>query len=112
MISTVIRNLINNAVKFSHKGGKVEVVVNGRDDFFEVLVKDRGIGIPKENMDKIFRIDQQYKSTGTSGETGTGLGLVLCMDFVEKNGGEIWCESEEGKGSSFHFTIPSYQEQP
>ena len=109
MINTVIRNLINNAVKFSNRGGTVEVEIHSRDKFFEVVVRDQGIGISEENMDKIFRIDQKYKSTGTSGETGTGLGLVLCMDFVEKNGGEIWCKSGDGSGSSFHFTIPVYK---
>ncbi len=109
MINTVIRNLINNAVKFSNAGGTVEVEVHKRDRFFEVVVNDQGIGISEEDIDKLFHIDQQYKSTGTAGETGTGLGLVLCMDFVEKNGGEIWCKSEEGKGSSFHFTLPIYK---
>jgi len=109
MINTVIRNLINNAVKFSNTGGTVEVEIHKGDKFFEVVVCDQGIGISEENLDKIFRIDQQYKSSGTAGETGTGLGLVLCMDFVEKNGGKIWCKSEEGKGSSFHFTLPVYK---
>jgi signal transduction histidine kinase len=109
MINTVIRNLINNAVKFSNNGGSVEVEVHRRNKYFEVIVNDQGIGISIENLDKIFRIDQQYKSTGTAGETGTGLGLVLCKGFIEKNGGEIWCKSEEGKGSSFHFTLPIYK---
>ena len=106
MINTVIRNLINNALKFSHKGGLVEIGVRRLDGMLEVEVKDQGTGISEENMKKIFRIDKKYKSPGTSGETGTGLGLVLCMDFVGKNGGEIWCKSKEGSGSSFHFTIP------
>ena len=109
MINTVIRNLINNAVKFSNKGGTVEVGIMSRGELFEVMVSDQGIGISDENAEKIFRIDQKYKSPGTSGETGTGLGLVLCMDFVEKNGGEIWCKTQEGSGSSFYFTIPNYQ---
>jgi PAS domain S-box-containing protein len=108
MINTVIRNLINNAVKFSVNGGTVEVEIHSTDKFIEVTVRDQGIGISEENIDKIFRIDQQYKSTGTAGETGTGLGLVLCLDFVQKNGGKIWCKSREGSGSSFHFTIPGF----
>jgi PAS domain S-box-containing protein len=108
MINTVIRNLINNAVKFSISGGTVEVEIHSSDKFIEVTVRDQGIGISEENIDKIFRIDQKYKSTGTAGETGTGLGLVLCLDFVEKNGGKIWCKSREGSGSSFHFTIPGF----
>jgi PAS domain S-box-containing protein len=109
MINTVIRNLINNALKFSNEGGLVEVEIQPKDSIFEVMIRDRGIGISDENVKKIFRIDQKYKSPGTSGETGTGLGLVLCMDFVKKNGGEIWCKSREGSGSSFHFTIPAYK---
>jgi len=109
MINTVVRNLINNAVKFSNKGGTVELGILSRSEFFEVVVSDQGIGISDENVQKIFRIDQKFKSPGTSGETGTGLGLVLCMDFVEKNGGEIWCKTREGSGSSFYFTIPRHQ---
>ena len=70
-------------------------------------VKDEGTGISKENMEKIFRIDAKHKSPGTEGEKGTGLGLILCKDFVEKNGGQIWCESEEDQGTRFFFTIPS-----
>jgi signal transduction histidine kinase len=71
-----------------------------------VIVRDRGVGIPDENVKKLFRIDQKYKSAGTAGESGTGLGLVLCKEFVDKNGGEIWCTTKVGSGSEFHFTIP------
>ncbi len=109
MINTVIRNLINNAVKFSYEGGLVEVEIQSKDSMFEVMVRDTGTGISDENVNKIFLIDQKFKTPGTSGETGTGLGLVLCMDFIQKNRGEIWCKSELGKGSSFHFTIPAYE---
>jgi PAS domain S-box-containing protein len=109
MINTVIRNLINNAVKFSRKGGSIEVGIATRDEMLEVVVSDQGVGIPEENVNKIFRIDQQFKSPGTAGETGTGLGLVLCRDFVEKNGGKIWCQTREGSGSSFYFTVPGFQ---
>jgi len=106
MISTVLRNLINNAVKYSHKGGVIEVNVSEKDDKLEVLVSDEGVGISRENAEKIFRIDAKVKSPGTQGEKGTGLGLILCKDFVEINKGQIWCESGEGSGSTFHFTIP------
>ena len=108
MINTVIRNLINNAVKFSHKGGSIEVGITARDEMLEVMVSDQGVGISDDNVEKIFRIDQQFKSQGTAGETGTGLGLVLCQDFVEKNGGRIWCKTREGYGSSFYFTLPRF----
>ncbi len=107
MISTVLRNLINNAIKYSHKGGVVEVNVAEKGDKLEVSVSDQGVGMSKEDAEKIFRIDAKYKSPGTMGEKGTGLGLILCKDFVEHNKGRIWCESQEGSGSTFHFTIPA-----
>jgi signal transduction histidine kinase len=108
MINTVIRNLISNAVKFTARDGTVEVEIKLQPEFFEVLVKDLGVGISAENMQKLFRIDVKYKTTGTAGETGTGLGLVLCREFVEKNGGKIWCESQENSETTFHFTLPRY----
>lgn len=107
MISTVLRNLINNAVKYSHKGGEIGVELTAQNGFWEVSVRDNGTGISKEDIEKIFRIDAKYKSPGTEGEKGTGLGLILCKDFVEKNGGRIWCESEEDQGTRFFFTIPT-----
>jgi len=106
MINTVLRNLINNAVKFTKSGKTVEVNVRKEEKFLEVEVKDEGVGILKENMEKLFRIDVKYKTLGTSGEKGTGLGLILCHEFVQKNYGAIWCESELAKGTSFFFTIP------
>ncbi len=111
MINTVLRNLVNNAVKFTAKGGSVVVSVQENEDMLQVTVKDRGTGISEENIQKLFHIDLKFKTTGTGGETGTGLGLILCKDFVEKNGGRIWCESQEGTGSSFHFTVPA-RERP
>jgi signal transduction histidine kinase len=109
MMNTVIRNLVNNAIKFSHEGGKVEVAITSGENMLEVRVSDEGIGISEENAAKLFRIDQKYKTEGTAGETGTGLGLLLCRDFVEKNGGRIWCETREGSGSSFFFTVPAHE---
>lgn len=106
MINTVLRNLINNAVKFSHPGGKIEVKVTTQPELIQLRVRDEGTGISAENMEKIFRIDTKFKQAGTGGEKGTGLGLILCRDFVEKNGGRIWCESELGSGTAFYFTIP------
>jgi len=105
MINTVLRNLINNAVKFTDKGA-VEIFVNKQDEYIEVQVKDEGVGISPENLQKLFHIDVKFKSKGTKGETGTGLGLILCKEFVEKNGGKIRVESKEGEGTSFFFTIP------
>ena len=85
----------------------VEVNVAEKGDKLEVSVSDQGVGMSKEDAEKIFRIDAKYKSPGTMGEKGTGLGLILCKDFVEHNKGRIWCESQEGSGSTFHFTIPA-----
>jgi signal transduction histidine kinase/streptogramin lyase len=107
MISTVLRNLINNAVKYSHSGGNIEIKAGEKSDFIEVMVRDEGVGLAKEKAEKIFRIDTKYKSHGTAGEKGTGLGLIICREFVERNGGRIWCESDEGAGATFIFTIPT-----
>jgi len=108
MINTVIRNLINNAVKFSNKGGTVELKVQDKTKLFEIIISDQGVGIPAENVKKLFHIEEKYKSVGTAGESGTGLGLVLCKEFVDKNGGEIWCKTKKGSGTEFYFTVPKY----
>ena len=77
-----------------------------KDDLVEISISDTGIGIKPENLKKLFRIDFNYTSVGTAQETGTGLGLILCKEFVNRNNGEIWVESEFGKGSTFKFTLP------
>jgi signal transduction histidine kinase/ligand-binding sensor domain-containing protein len=106
MINSVIRNLMTNAVKFTDRDRKVEVRVNASEGRIEVRVIDEGIGIPGEYISKLFRIDEKYKTVGTAGEKGTGLGLIICREFVEKNGGEISVESKPGVGSTFIFTLP------
>lgn len=106
MILTVLRNLISNAVKFTPFGGRALIEVNPSKDGCEISVSDSGIGMSKEDTDKIFRIDSKHTTRGTADEKGTGLGLILCKEFVEKHGGTIWVESEEGKGSTFYFTLP------
>ncbi len=110
MTNTVIRNLINNAIKFSNKGGTVEMKILDKRELFEIVVSDRGVGISAGNVKKLFQIEEKHKSVGTAGESGTGLGLVLCKEFVDKNGGEIWCKTKEGSGTEFHFTIPRYSD--
>jgi len=105
-ISTVIRNLISNAIKFTPDGGEIFVVAESSDSMLKVSVCDNGVGISGEDCKKLFRVDEKFSTQGTSGEAGTGLGLILCQDFVEKNGGLIWVESEIGKGSQFIFTLP------
>jgi signal transduction histidine kinase len=106
MINTVLRNLVNNAVKFTDSGKEIEVNAREQEKFLEVEVKDQGVGISPENQEKLFRIDVKYKTTGTSGEKGTGLGLILCHEFIKRNYGTIWSRSVLGKGTSFYFTIP------
>lgn len=106
MITTVIRNLTSNAIKFTPGGKKILLSAEKIDDKIEVSVSDNGIGISEKDQEKLFRLDVQHTTLGTSNEKGTGLGLILCKEFVEKNSGEIWVESEPGKGSSFRFTIP------
>ncbi len=108
MIKTVIRNLINNAIKFSHMGG--EIIASAKffsKDMLVISIKDSGIGIDKKTAENLFRLDvNQNSRPGTKGEKGTGLGLILCKDFVKKHGGNIWIESENGAGSCASFTIP------
>jgi signal transduction histidine kinase len=106
MINSVIRNLMTNAVKFTDRDKKVEVQLEAKECEIEVSIVDEGIGIPEEHMGKLFRIDEKFKSTGTAGEKGTGLGLIICREFVEKNGGEITVQSKPGQGTTFSFTIP------
>ena len=84
----------------------VEIKAESRPDELEISVKDSGVGIRKEDIGKIFQIGSNHTSRGTDNEIGTGLGLILCKEFVEKHGGRIWVESVEGKGSEFKFTIP------
>ena len=108
MVKTILRNLISNAIKYTNVNG--EIVINACElkKFVEVTVKDNGIGISDENMRKLFKIDAFHSTPGTHDEKGTGLGLLLCKEFVELHGGSIRIESESGKGSIFSFTLPHY----
>lgn len=115
-VNSVIRNLVTNAIKFSNAGGIVEISSSTTDEMAALTVSDSGIGMKKEDMEKLFRIDVQHTTSGTAKETGSGLGLILCKEMIEKNGGSISVESEPGKGSHFTFTLPMFQtriaEQP
>ncbi len=106
MIKTILRNLISNAIKFTHKNGKVEINARIDNEYAEVSVSDNGIGMSKETMSKLFRVDSDLSIRGTENEKGTGLGLALCKEFIEKHSGKIWVESEPGKGSIFRFILP------
>ncbi len=106
MINSVVRNLMTNAVKFTEANKRVEVRVEPGEVEVAVSVVDEGVGIDSENLQKLFRIDEKFKSTGTAGERGTGLGLIICREFVEKHGGQLRVKSEPGHGSTFTFTLP------
>jgi len=106
MINTILRNLISNAIKFSFAGGTIFITVIKNEKELSVQVSDSGVGIPKESINRLFKINENYSTPGTQKEQGTGLGLILCKEFIEKHGGRIWIESTEGKGSDFRFTIP------
>jgi len=109
MLQTIIRNLVSNSVKFTREGGEVTISgQQGKDGTTLISVKDTGIGMNREILENLFRTDGHAGRPGTKGEPSTGLGLLLCKDFIEKHGGKIVVESEEGKGSVFSFTIPNY----
>jgi signal transduction histidine kinase len=96
-------------MKFTAKGGKISLIaqsVNGNG--IEISIMDSGIGMGKDLLDKLFHLDEHTSREGTEGESSTGLGLLLCKDFIEKHGGRIWAESEAGKGSVFHFNLPDH----
>lgn len=107
MMEIIIRNLVNNAIKYCNTGGKVEVVSYQEGDKLYISVEDNGIGMDEVTKAHIFNISVIHSKKGTGGEKGTGLGLGLCKEFVEKNGGKIWVESEIGKGSKFIFSVPT-----
>ncbi|MCX6282765.1 MAG: HAMP domain-containing sensor histidine kinase [Bacteroidetes bacterium] len=105
-ILLVLRNLINNAIKFTRHGGLITVSAAAMHKLVVVTVSDTGVGISAENMNKLFRFEEQLKTEGTDKERGSGLGLVLCREIIDKSGGRIWAESIEGEGSRFSFTLP------
>lgn len=107
MISTTLRNLINNAIKFTHRGGQVTVYAREVGDFIEIAIADTGVGMTAQKIGRLFKVgEKDISSRGTDEEKGTGLGLILCKEFVDKHGGKIWVESEVDQGSTFFFTVP------
>ncbi|MBN1182250.1 MAG: hypothetical protein JXB49_08180 [Bacteroidales bacterium] len=108
MVKTILRNMLSNAIKFTPEGGNVTVRCGpySNPGFILIEVSDSGVGIEPQVIESLGRIDSNVTTRGTDGETGTGLGLILCQEFVQKNGGTMWIESEVGKGSSFFFTLP------
>jgi signal transduction histidine kinase len=106
MLLTVLRNLTSNAMKFTEPGGSVKIRATSPNDEIRISVRDSGIGMSSEDIQKLFKIDTHHSTIGTNEEKGSGLGLVLCKEFIEKHNGRIWVESQPGAGSEFIFTIP------
>ena len=111
MLKMVIRNLVSNSIKFTNSGGSINIDAKQNSENITISISDNGVGITPQNLAKLFDISEVLTTKGTAGETGTGLGLLLCKEFVEKHGGKIWVESEVGKGCDFKFTLPIYVEQ-
>jgi len=107
MLSTVFRNIISNAIKYSYQGGFITVAVEKDQSNWLFAVKDTGVGMSPKVCKSVFIIGAHSSEVGTQKESGTGLGLILCKEFVEKHGGKIWVESTVGLGSTFYFTLPS-----
>jgi PAS domain S-box-containing protein len=108
MIAVVIRNLISNAIKFTPKNGSIKIRLQNKDSDYLLSVSDTGTGMTAEQIANLFFIESNVSTSGTEGEVGTGLGLILCKEFIDKHEGEIWAESQPGKGSTFYFTVPVY----
>ncbi|MFM8851275.1 MAG: sensor histidine kinase, partial [Cytophagales bacterium] len=107
MIKTVVRNLLANSVKFTDEGGTIDISANIKNEFTTVFIADSGVGIDPEKQKNLFTMSVE-STQGTANEKGTGLGLLICKDFVTSNGGSIWVESEAHSGSKFVFTIPNH----
>jgi signal transduction histidine kinase len=110
MVNTILRNLITNSIKYTKNGGNIIVKAQRSEEdekMLEVSVEDNGIGIDESTRNKLFKANRKVSTRGTNNEKGTGLGLMLCKEFVAKHKGKIWVESELGKGSTFYFTIPA-----
>jgi signal transduction histidine kinase len=110
MVVTVLRNLISNAIKFTQIDGKIMVFAEIKQNELIVSISDNGVGISKARMDNLFKITEKHSTPGTQKEKGTGLGLILCKEFIEKNKGKIWIESQVGIGTTFYFTLPLNEE--
>ena len=106
MINTVFRNLLANAIKFTPENGQIEVFSLCKPEVLEISIKDSGVGIKSQDIEKLFKLDENHTTPGTNHESGTGLGLVLCKEFIEKNEGTISVTSQEGKGSQFSICLP------
>jgi PAS domain S-box len=110
LITQALTNLLNNSIKFSPVNSKIEVTVNNFNKYqIEFVVRDSGVGISEEDQAKLFKVENMFSTEGTAGEKGSGLGLPLVKEIIEKHGGELWFYSQPGSGSEFHFTVPKPQ---
>jgi signal transduction histidine kinase len=108
MFESLVNNLLINALKFSHRNGEILVKANqNHDNTVQIAVKDNGIGMNKNILENLFRLGAQENRKGTEGEPSTGLGLIICKEYIEKHNGSIWAESSDNEGSTFYFTLPS-----
>lgn len=107
MLNSILRNLISNAIKFSKRKSQVKINVQEKNSMVQVSIADHGIGMAADDIRDLFALDRKKSTQGTEGERGTGLGLILCKEFVEKHGGQIWAESRLGQGTTFYFTLPA-----
>ena len=110
MVHTIIRNLVANAIKFTHPQGEVRITAKEGNSLIEVNIADNGVGIPEEKINDLFQIDRNFSTIGTANETGTGLGLILCKEMIGKNQGKIWVESQLNQSTIFIFTLPKSAE--
>ena len=108
MVKTILRNLIGNAIKYTGAGGEITISASEIKQYVEIVIKDNGIGISNDAQRELFKTNSFHSTTGTNNEQGTGLGLLLCKEFVEMHGGYIRIDSKPGKGSKFKFTLPHY----
>jgi len=106
MTETILRNLVSNAIKFTNQGGSIQVFSEVKDKMLILGVRDSGVGIEQGSVPKLFRVDVSFSTKGTAKESGTGLGLIICKELAEKQGGEIWVESKKNEGSTFYFSVP------
>ena len=106
MINTVLSNLISNAIKFTNINGKITLNAIEKENNIQILIKDNGVGLSEKDINKLFKIDIHHSTKGTNNESGTGLGLILCYEFIKLNNGKIWVESKVSEGSTFYFTLP------
>jgi two-component system sensor histidine kinase/response regulator len=109
MIHTVLRNLVSNSIKFTPAEGTISIEAVPKEEFIHIIVKDNGVGIPLDKHGKLFSFEEFHSTSGTAGEPGTGLGLIICFEFIKKHGRELSFSSESGKGTSFTFDLASYE---